>query len=68
MALPDGILPYKFLNNANVSQQHKQLKVHATLTELKHENIKDPIKKAFSDLIKLSSLVQDEQSIKVEPV
>ena len=38
MTLPDGALAYKFLNNANISQQHKQLK-HATLTELKYEKI-----------------------------
>ena len=34
MALPDGVLTYKFLNNASISEQHKQL-VRSTLTELK---------------------------------
>ena len=34
MALPDGVLAYKFLNNGNISEQHKQL-VRSTLTELK---------------------------------
>ena len=42
MTLPDGVLAYKFLNNANVSEQHKQL-VRATLTVLKYENMKDQI-------------------------
>ena len=41
--------------------------MHATLTELKQENIKKKIQKVFSDLIKFSSIVQDKQSIKVEP-
>ena len=66
IALPDGVLAYKFLNKANISEQHKQL-VHATLTELKYENMKDQNKKLFSDLINFSDIVQDEQSIKVEP-
>ena len=30
MALPAGILAYKFLNNANISKQHEEL-VHTTL-------------------------------------
>ena len=30
MALPAGILPYKFLNNANISKQHEEL-VRTTL-------------------------------------
>ena len=66
MALPDGALAYKFLNNAQVSEQHKQL-VRATLTELKYENMKDQIKNIFSDPINFSGIVQGEQSIKVEP-
>ena len=36
----------KFLNNANISVQYKQL-VRATLTELKDDNMKDQMK-AFS--------------------
>ena len=68
VALPDDIyLAYKFLNNANISKQCKQL-VCATVTELKYENMKDQIKKVFSDPINISSIVQNEQSIgEVEP-
>ena len=67
MALPDVITrPYKFLNYASISEQHKQL-VHATLTELKYENMKEQINKFFSDPINFSGIVQGEQSIKVEP-
>ena len=61
MALPDGVL-----NNANISEEHKQL-ARATLTELKYENMKDQIKKDFSDPKNFSGIVQDERSIKVEP-
>ena len=66
VALPDVITrPYKFLNYANISEQHKQL-VHATLTELKYENMKEQINKFFSYPINFSGIVQGEQSIKVE--
>ena len=41
--------------------------MHATLTELKYENMKDQIEKAFREPIHFSSIVQDDQSIKVEP-
>ena len=43
MTLPGGVLAYKFMNNANISELHKL--VRATQTELKYENVKDPIKK-----------------------
>ena len=52
----------KFLNNANISVQHKQL-VRASLTELKDDNLKDQMK-AFSVPINFSSIVQDEQNTK----
>ena len=66
MTLPDGLLAYKFLNNANISEQHKQL-VGATVTEVKYENMKDQIKNIFSESISFYGIVQDEQSIEVEP-
>ena len=40
MALSDGVLVFKFLNNANISELHKQL-VHANLTQLKYQKMKD---------------------------
>ena len=66
MTLPDGLLACKFLNNANISEQHKQL-VGATVTEVKYENMKDQIKNIFSESISFYGIVQDEQSIEVEP-
>ena len=66
MALAHGVLVYKFLNNANISEQHKQL-VCAAPAELKYEDTKDQIKIVSSDPINFSGIVQDKQSIKVEP-
>ena len=40
MGLPGGVLAYKFLNNANISEHHKQL-VRATLSELKYNTMKE---------------------------
>ena len=34
------MLAYKFLNNTNISEQHKQL-VHETLSELNYDQNKD---------------------------
>ena len=46
MALSDGVLVFTFLNNASISEQHKQL-VHANLTQLKYEKMKDQTLKSF---------------------
>ena len=46
MALPDGILACKFLNNASISEQHQQ-SVRATLTELTDERMKEQLCKIF---------------------
>ena len=66
MTLPKSVLACKFLNNANISEQHKQL-VGATVTEVKYENMKNQIKNIFSESISFYGIVQDEQSIEVEP-
>ena len=47
MGLPDGVLAYKFLNNANISEHHSWY--GATLTELKYNTMKEQLKKVFSD-------------------
>ena len=44
MGLPDGVLAYKFLNNTNISEHHKQL-VRATLSELKYNTMKELLKR-----------------------
>ena len=65
MGLPDGVLAYKFLNNANISEHHKQL-VWATLSELKHNTMKEQLKKVFSDPSNFTGSIKEEQNIKVE--
>ena len=40
LTLPEDMLAYKFLNNTNISEQHKQL-VHETLSELNYDQNKD---------------------------
>ena len=54
-----------FLTMPVFAERHEQL-VCAALTELKYENMKDQIKKVFSDHIYFFVIVQDEESIKVE--
>eukprot|EP00111_Clytia_hemisphaerica_P016506 TCONS_00048945-protein len=49
MILPDGILVYKFLNNANISDSHEKL-IRATMTELSYNSMKDQLCKVFGDL------------------
>ena len=66
MTFRDGVLVYRFLNNANIFEQYKQL-VCVILTEIKYENMKDQIKNNFSDSTNFSCTAPDEQSIKVEP-
>ena len=39
MGLPNSVLVYKFLNNANISEHHKQL-ARITLSELKYNKMK----------------------------
>ena len=66
MILPDGILAYKFLNNAKITGHHKQL-VRATLSELKkYDKMKEQIKKVFSDPTNFTGEVKEETNIKVE--
>ena len=66
MGLSDGMLAYKFLNNANISEHHKQL-VQATLSELKYNTMKEQLKKVFSDPSNFTGSIKEEQNIKVEP-
>ena len=49
MVLPDGILAYEFLNNANISDSHEKL-IRATMTELTYKAMKEQLCKVFGDL------------------
>ena len=65
MGLSDGVLAYKFLNNANISEHHIQL-VQATLRELKYNTVKEQLKKVFSDPSNFTGSIKEKQNIKVE--
>ena len=67
MGLSDGMLAYKFLNNANISEHHKQL-VQATLNELKYNTMKEQLKKVFSDPSNFTGSIKEEQNVKVEAI
>ena len=66
MELPDGVLAYRLLKSAHLSEQHEQL-ARATLTELTYDNMKGQLKKIFGDPASLEN-VSHIPSVKVEPV
>ena len=65
MPLPDGALAYHFLNSANISTGHKEL-VKTTLPNLKYDNMKEQLKKMFSDPKLFASDTKSEPYINVE--
>ena len=67
MGLPDGMLAYKFLDNANISEHRKQL-VWATLSELKYSTMNEQLKKVFSDPSNFTGSIKEEQNVKVEAI
>ena len=48
MEIHDGVLAYRLLNGANLSESHKQL-VRATLREMKYDTMKEQLKKVFTN-------------------
>ena len=67
MGFPDGVLAYKFLDNTNISEHHKQL-VWAKLSELEYNTMKELLKKVFSDRANFTGSIKEEQNIKVAPI
>ena len=63
MGLPSGVLAYKLLKQARLSESHEQL-ARATASELTFENMKLQLKKIFGDITKLPLL----ESVKVKPI
>lgn len=61
--LPDGVLAYRLLRSANLSDTHAQL-ARATLPSLTYNNMQQQLKKIFSD-----GTVQSKPlaSVKIEP-
>ena len=47
MDIHDGVLAYRLLNNANLSEDKKQL-VKATLTKMTYDDMKEKLKKVFT--------------------
>ena len=63
LELPDGVLAYRLLRSANLSDTHVQL-ARATLPSLTYNNMQQQLKKIFSDgSVQSSSLA----SVKIEP-
>ena len=62
MDLPDVMLAYKFLKNANISEHHKQL-VRVTLGKLKYNAVKEQLKKVFSDSSNFAGSIKEEQNM-----
>ena len=65
MEIHDGVLAYRLLNGAGLSESNKQL-VRATVSEMKYDAMKEQLKKVF---INTGSAVDTmpERNIKVEP-
>ena len=64
--LPDGVLAYRLLKGAHLSEQHEQL-ARATLTGLTYHNMIGQLKKIFGNATSLED-VSHMPSVKVEPV
>lgn len=62
LELPDGVLAYRLLRSANLSDAHEQL-VRATLASLTYVNMKDQLKKIFSDIS-----TKHVPAVKIEPI
>ena len=62
MELPTGVLAYRLLKSANVSDERQQL-ARATLSELTYENMKKQLKAIFDNS---SSTMSVDTAIKVE--
>ena len=67
MALPYGVLAHKFLKQCQCFSAVQTTQSACNFNWTKTRKYKKKIQKVFSDLTKFSSIVQDKQSIKVEP-
>ena len=55
MEIHDGVLAYRFLNNANISESHKQL-IRATLPDLRYTTMKEQLKRVFAKTVTTESI------------
>ena len=69
MVLPEGILAYKFLNNANLSDTRDKL-IRTTMAELTYNSMKNQVKKVFGYLslnISMTKSSTNSPQIRLEP-
>ena len=66
MEIHEGVLAYRLLNSANLSENHKQL-VRATLSEMKYNKMKDQLKKVFSNVTSNRAKTKEDLPVKIEP-
>ena len=66
MEIHDGVLAYRFLNNANISESHKQL-IRATLPDLRYTTMKEQLKRVFAKTVTTES-IEAQQPKSVFPV
>ena len=64
MELPDGVLAYRVLKCANISQEHEQL-AQVTITEFSYSDMTEHLKEIFGDVAEKQNSVTDV--VKVEP-
>ena len=55
MEMHDGVLAYRLINNANISESHKQL-VRATLRDLKYTTMTEQLKRVFAKTVITESI------------
>ena len=63
MEILDGVRAYRLLNGAGLSESHKQL-VRATVNEMKYENMKEQLKKVFTNTC--IKVTDDTAAVKIE--
>ena len=55
MEIHDGVLAYRLLNNATISESHKQL-IRATLPDLRYTTMKEQLKRVFAKTVTTESI------------
>ena len=55
MEMHDGVLAYRLINNANISESHKQF-VRATLPDLKYTTMTEQLKRVFAKSVTTESI------------
>ena len=63
MELPDGVLAYRVLKSANLSEENEKL-ARATITTLTYKSMTEQLKKIFTDI---SKSLSQQVNLKVEP-